>query len=64
MNCLKKELYSTIGKCRMYRFYNNRTGKTVNYKVYDSNRHLITTTDDEEYANRVLKDKANMIAFR
>ena len=58
MNCLKKELYFTIGKCRMYRFYNNRTNKTVNYKVYDNNRHLVITTNDEEYAQKVLLAKA------
>lgn len=57
MNKLAKELFATYGKARMYRFWNVDTGKTVHYKVYDSHRKLIVTTDDYDYAEKVLMDK-------
>lgn len=57
MNKLQKELYEKHGKARMYVFYNRQTGKTVNYKVYDSHRKLIVTTDDCDYAEKILMDK-------
>ena len=57
MNCLRKELFEQNGKARMYRFYNCKSNKTVSYKVYDSHRKLIVTTDDYDYAEKVLVDK-------
>ncbi len=57
MNYLRKELVTTQGKARMYRFYNCKSGKTVSYKVYDSHRRLIVATDDYNYAEKVLVDK-------
>lgn len=57
MHCLRKELVTTQGKARMYRFYNCKSNKTVSYKVYDSYRKLIVTTDDYNYAEKVLMDK-------
>lgn len=61
MKCLRKELYEQNGKARILRFFNVKSNKTVNYKVYDSQRKLIVITDDVEYARKVLKDKANNI---
>lgn len=60
MNCLQKELFATHGKARMYRFYNWKSGKTVSYKVYDSHWKLIVTTDDYNYAEKVLIDKGGI----
>lgn len=57
MNCLWKELVTIQGKARMYRFYNCKSNKTVSYKVYNSHRKLIVTTDDYDYAEKVLMDK-------
>lgn len=57
MNCLRKELVTTQGKARMYQFYNCKSNKIVSYKVYDSHRKLIVTTDDYDYAEKVLMDK-------
>lgn len=57
MNYLKKELFKQNGKARMYRFYNCKSNKTVSYKVYDSHRKLIVTTDNYNYAEKVLMDK-------
>ena len=61
MNKLAKELFATYNKARMYRFWNWQTGKTVNYKVYDSHRRLIVTTDDYDYAEKVLMDKGGEV---
>lgn len=57
MNKLQKELYEKYGKARMYVFYNRQTGKTVNYKVYNSHRKLIVITDDCDYVKKILMDK-------
>ena len=57
MNCLRKELVTIQGKARMYRFYNCKSNRTVSYKVYNSHRKLIVTTDDYDYAEKVLMDK-------
>lgn len=57
MNKLAKELFATHNKARMYRFFNLQTGRTVNYKVYDSHRKLIVTTDDYGYAEKTLTER-------
>ena len=57
MNKLRKELFEQNGKARILRFFNTKSGKTVSYKVYDSKRRYILTTDDVNYARKVLSEK-------
>ena len=54
MNQLKRELFEQHGKARIFRFYNEKSGKTVSYKVYDDKRRYLVTTDDIEYARKAL----------
>ena len=54
MNKLRKELFEQKGKARILRFYNVDTNKTVSYKVYDNHRKYIVTTDDADYAIKIL----------
>ena len=54
MNKLRKELFEQNGKARVLRFYNEKSNKTVSYKVYDPQRRYILTTDDIEYARKIL----------
>ena len=57
MNELRKELFEKNGKARILRFFNMKSGKTVSYKVYDSKRRYVLTTDDVNYARKVLSEK-------
>lgn len=54
MNKLRKELFEQNGKARILRFYNEKSGKTISYKIYDSKRKYVLSTDDVNYARKVL----------
>ena len=62
MNRLQKEVFEKNGKARIIRFYNAKTNKTVNYKVYNGKRKYMITTDDIDYARRVLYDTNIILA--
>lgn len=62
MNRLQKEVFEKNGKARIVRFYNIKTNKTVSYKVYDNKRRYMITTDDIDYARRVLYDTNIILA--
>ena len=62
MNKLQKEIFENNGKARIVRFFNVKTNKTIVYKVYNHKRKHIATTDDIDYARRVLYDTGIILA--